>query len=142
MQKFIFRGKLKHDSYDKSKGDWFVSTGLIHQTDYYGMPVDRYFIVDGEDTLDYDIGDPYEVEPDTVGQFIGRRDINGKKIFTGDIVNVIDHKSMGACLVDWTETFGYALLRPVKHPDWLCNRLNRLNLEVIGNKWDDPELLG
>ena len=144
MQEFIFRGKLKKDDYNMKAGDWFESTGLIHQTDFYGTPCDRYFIVDGGDTLDYDIGEPYEVEPDTVGQFIGRFDINGKRIFTGDIVRIVAHSHMPVydkpLIVDWFDDYGLGLCGLSGHR-WRESILTFTKCEVIGNKWDNPELM-
>ena len=36
-------------------------------------------------------GDWYEVAPDSIGQFTGMKDIKGREIFEGDIINYIRH---------------------------------------------------
>lgn len=76
----------------------------------------------------YDAGfTPVRVAPKTIGQFTGLTDKNGKKIFEGDIMrnagNIVEFYIDGFCingdspLVYWTNT------------------------EIIGNIYDNPELV-
>ena len=88
---------------------------------------------------------PCEVDPDTVGQFTGLLDKKGKKIFSGDIVKVWLKKYESVCL----PTFQHGIIEYVydaywiipisRRASWRCLR-NR-PIEIIGNKWDNPELL-
>ena len=90
----------------------------------------------------------YEVDPLTVGQFTGKLDKYGKKIFEGDIVKT---KYGRLCVVCWHSSIGLACwdLDPVKTREnirntsapndydlWVSN-----NLEVVGNIHDYPEML-
>ena len=89
----------------------------------------------------------YEVDPSTVGQFTGLKDINGKEIYKGDIVSFDDCTS--------TES-GYWEQSCIGVVEW-CNETvsfevtNRLSAEsyevldecvVIGNIYENPELFG
>lgn len=126
MREIRFRGKIVRT------GEW-VCGGIVHQTDHYGETVDKYFIIDGTETQDYDIGYEYEVIPETVGQFTGLTDKNGKRIFEGDIVKVGVYYYCGC--YPHTET----RVLEVKIPDFYCWQKD--GMEVIGNIHDNPELL-
>ena len=86
--------------------------------------------------------DWYEVDPETVGQFTGLTDKNGKKIFEGDI---IEHHVQGDILVNrgvvvWIESearFAYRLR--TMEPGFYMHKPE--TVEVIGNIHDNPELL-
>lgn len=112
MREILFRGR-------RSNNEWF--TGDVH---FIGNRVE---ICSGYCGI--------MVQPETVGQFTGLTDKNGKKIFEGDIVDVEgvtyrcrwDEGNFEFGLVNNKESFGIAY---APH----C-------IEVIGNIYDNPELL-
>lgn len=133
MREIIFRGK------SKDNGEWIYG-GAVHQTDCYGMKVDRWYIIDGTDTNDYDIGYPIRVIPETIGQYTGLTDKNGTRIFEGDIVLYDGEKHLVVfetrnetgyfgIKIDHIETWGFCLSVPAN------------SMEVIGNIHDNPELV-
>ena len=86
-----------------------------------------------------------QVIPDTVGQYTGLNDTNGKEIFEGDIVHNKDvwDKYIGVIvfrngrfMVDWHLPCGWAGESIALHTIDIspCD-------EVIGNSYDNPELL-
>jgi uncharacterized phage protein (TIGR01671 family) len=160
MIEILFRAKTdpkENFTYDQftytSVGlcDW-IEGSYIHQTHHYGSPVDRHWILtDGE--FDYDYYDASRVLPETLSQFIGLIDKNGKKIFTGDIVRfhggylegnwIGEVKYDGPCAL--LVLVGYMPCRydsryPSRFEVQISSR-DRGTFEVIGNRWDNPELL-
>lgn len=102
----------------------------------------------------YDSFDFAEVDPDTVGQFIGLIDKNGKKIFEGDIVRfhagylegnwIGEVKYDGPCAL--LVLVGYMPCRydsryPSRFEVQISSR-DKGTFEVIGNRWDNPDYLG
>ncbi|EHN2739473.1 hypothetical protein KGG38_000180 [Listeria monocytogenes] len=83
--------------------------------------------------------------PETVGQFTGLKDKNGKKIFEGDIVEIIEIDAFGN--LDWNRLKGKVMFsegawlvtdnRSFAIPLW--SEINEI--EVIGNIHENPELL-
>lgn len=89
-----------------------------------------------------------EVDPATVGQYVGLTDKNGKKIFEGDIVDIGEHHVMvnGQYLVIYsTVNHCWSLKRSEEHHHhyFTFSDLNGFaeSSEVIGNIHDNPELV-
>jgi uncharacterized phage protein (TIGR01671 family) len=74
----------------------------------------------------------YEVDPNTVGQYTGLKDKNGKKIFEGDIVN--DYIGNTYVLKDFDELIDFYYF----YGEYA---LHQEGIEIIGNIYSNPELL-
>lgn len=138
MREILFRGKIIGIT------DW--SHG------YYAKSGENHFIL-----LDTDSEDNYSiVSPETVGQYTGLTDDkNGTKIFEGDIVKLTD-KSFGykwKAVVEFGNpngnyTWGWQL-KPIGKAKnvntdilcWIEMEETGAYCEVIGNIYDNPELL-
>ena len=133
MREILFRGKAIDDN-------WYYGVPLVFTEDYVCMTAPHTY--------------NKAVIPETIGQYTGLTDKNGKKIFEGDIVKadgyifVVKFGKCGGVAND--DNFGYmgfyfAGIDEItkKAISWglrndICYFVKR---EVIGNIHDNPELL-
>ncbi len=85
---------------------------------------------------------PEEVIPETVGQYTGLTDKNGKKIFEGDIVKgLFVFGEISSVVIFKYGSFGIEWnIDEIKVLDPFLG-LRNIECEVIGNIHDNPELL-
>lgn len=140
MREILFRGKRL------GYGEWVDGSLFIDEKK------DKHEILVGY--VNYRVG--WEVDPETVGQFTGLTDKNGKKIFEGDIIQF--HKYRGE--PDWVGVVKYehclymavgrmplAYEKRIGEEPYLCpfemqiSSIDKTTINVIGNIYDNPELL-
>lgn len=131
----LYRGKRKDN------GEW-VEGAYYKQTLYYGDPCEKHYIITSTESLDYDQAfEYYEVDPETVGQYIGGiPDKNGTKIFEGDILNT-SNSNCRIWYVDYKNTAFCANQGNANYSCVLDEFMQYSSVEVIGNRFDNPELL-
>ncbi len=126
MREILFRGKRTEN--DKwVKGFPYITHGGEHQIRYY----------DSESNIE---NCSHTVIPDTLGRFTGLTDRNGVKIFEGDIVRYGDtiHRVVFEQR-NGTAYFGLVYAACETLPFGHYQDLKQI--EVIGNVYDNPELL-
>ena len=146
MREYLFRGKTE-------TGEWLK--GHLHKIDGIGKGYTAYAIQVQDINTRMCRPHSHEVITETVGQFTGLTDKNGKKIFEGDICNMSilggDHSLMKIVI-----KYGYVGFEPLHpdevHPDdrewrsfWKSEEEYLWDTDyftVIGNIHDNPELLG
>ena len=142
----------------------FRAKSVDGDTWYYGHYVHQYnadmiYLPDG---VDREYGfDYYHIIPETVGQYTGLTDKNGKKIFDGDILSVTVREIIKECgirkftgkTIKTIWSVEYAERRSQGNGFYVFGKDRRFSLgltqsviynaspEVIGNIHDNPELL-
>ncbi len=120
MREYLFRGKTI------ANGKWSEGTLLVTKQGCCITPDATVYVA---------------VDPETVGQYTGLTDKNGTKIFEGDIVkygdtvhNVVFEQRNGTAyfglVYSTLETLSFGYYQDLKQ------------IEVIGNIYDNPELVG
>ena len=79
--------------------------------------------------------DWFEIIPDTICQYTGLKDKNGKEIYEGDILHGEFYGYPFPCIETFTVKWHKA------DAGFLANYFNNAKCEVIGNIFDNPELL-
>ena len=136
MREILFRGKMDN-------GEWVYGSFCTDALEQFNGLCG----VDGFIRL-YDKAkgkmQTYEVDRETVGQYTGLTDKNGKRIFEGDIVKTSDITHEGVIQIPG-ESFEIAMRKGcwvmVAGEDWDFLETNHECIQVIGNIHDNPELL-
>ncbi len=125
MREIKFRGR---DDY----GDW-------HYGDLWNSFGNDYVIIEN--------GKTFSVIPETVGQYTGMKDKNGTEIYEGDVLII-----NGIRRNNFFDDFFFAIGKVIWNNGWFveCARVagvytvlndGCINVEVIGNIHDNPELM-
>ena len=141
MRDIEFRGKRRSEI-PELDGEWVY--GSLYHAKFWQTGNVLCKIIPYEDD-----GERYHIHPDTVGQYTGLKDINGVKIFEGDIVQYSYSISTGGILlfyITWDENVPMYIMadvdnRPGSKYSLLKDCISKNNIAVIGNIHDNPELL-
>lgn len=117
----------------------FRAKDCIHQQWFYGWYLytpeftwSQHNIISAKDWMNVKT-----VNPETVGQYTGLTDKNGTKIFEGDIL----HAAQGDFVVRWSESICSFVAGEKEKIRPCMNSGTMKHCEVIGNIFDNPELI-
>lgn len=80
----------------------------------------------------------HEVDPSTVCQFTGLKDLKGKELFENDLIHFIGHKLIGKVI--WSEeNYAFMLASENEALYWLSDVQEIGKIEIVGNKFDRKE---
>ena len=153
MREYKFRGKNK-------------DIGWVYGQLAYDINGNTYIIKEVELDSSYGLEETilyatmwYRVDKETIGQYTGLKDKNGKEIYEGDIVTGTDYPFIDegkqnyvgiVVFYDDVASFGYEYKCVRKDKRGISNGINNEfeanenlicdDLEVIGNIYDNPEL--
>ena len=139
MREIVFRGKsIKENKwvygyYWVNKENHFIKE-IIYEFGYFKNLYRKEEILN-------DI----EIKKDTVGQYVGLKDKHGIEIYEGDLVKVKNIDYLIGKVVYDKEYLCYQIEvdEQVIFPVSVCyGDYNELDIEVIGNIWDNPNLMG
>ena len=132
MREILFRGKRRDN------GEWVYGSLITERNMFDENLMTRHI---------QDIEEPYAdnlIDGETIGQYTGLTDKNGRKIFEGDIVEFYDYCNGGTCIgkIEYSdEDTAFQIMYDETYCLLLGYNFHGLELEVIGNIHDNPELL-
>lgn len=159
MREILFRAK-RIDNGEWREGYYFTmsETTYAFAEDYERHPVPTHHYIVSERMTDWSLPSrPYfeKVDPETVCQYTGLKDKNGRKIFEGDVVKGVAYSIDFIGYIVWIDEiagFGVRYFNKRREPTaWENSSIlkaiqrwkqpNEFQAEVIGNIFDNPELV-
>lgn len=148
MREIKFRAKGNDE---ETKNRWFKGyycrlndTTYCFKEDYDRDQNNTKHYIVFEEMVDWGLPNRHlraDIDVNTLGEYTGLKDKNRKEIYEGDIVKI----NVDRACVKWNDKYGYFQLVPIGDyyfdSDVIGQALEYVEAEVIGNIYDNPELL-
>lgn len=138
MREILFRAKQVNNG-EWVEGYFAIGKWYLDEKERYAiLPTDLCFYPHCE------INEWIEIDPETLCQYTGLKDKNGNRIWENDIVSAWSEGKYATGMVKQRIDGLYIMYPAYQHNEFwgLCPDKNRkTNVEVIGNVFDNPELL-
>lgn len=140
MREIKFRGKRLYENKDWKYGFYYIFKDNIGK-EFHNILNDEEEVTVNQ----YGSTVPVftNVDKNTLGQYTGLHDKNGKEIYEGDIVEIKTRIDNIVAKIEWDEAYlSYVIItEDVRYFNENLGDFLDYNIEVIGNIYDNPELL-
>lgn len=132
MKEILFRGKSIVADSPNTPGHWLEGCYINRLLECDDALVNEIHIVERNHYINIYLDSDTEVWPETVGQYIGLKDRDGRRIFEGDILESIV-KRVGQKLGN------LIVINDIRECKFVALYVDQYR--VIGNVYDNPELV-
>ena len=135
--------EIKFRGFRTVQKDWVYGNLIVDENGTKYIVDNKLFSADGHHLAYEPTDDPAFINQETIGQYTGMKDFSGKEIYEGDIVEINEEEYYhgerigDVCFLD---VGGCWYINGVE--DRVADIDRNYHLDVIGNRWDNPELLG
>lgn len=144
MREILFRGKWL------GNGEWvegyyckISETTYAFAEDYERNPIPVHHYILQETITDWGLPNrfnQYEIDPETLCQYTGLKDKSGKRIYENDIIKIENSIDEGIGNIEFYGGMWYVEGKP-SNSMYDILEYDDADVEVIGNIFDNPELL-
>lgn len=132
--------EIKFRGFNTKNNQWLYGSHILNRGKHFVAP-DEF--ADGKTWKDY------EVEPKTIGEFTGLFDEDGREIYEGDIIKIVEEfddenvytRNGVVCFVEGIYELQDKNGKHFAYLGWMQNDDAITKLEVVGNIYDNPGLM-
>ncbi|MDO4929614.1 MAG: YopX family protein [Bacteroidales bacterium] len=127
---------IKFRGYNAKNRKWLYGYYFVNRGEHFITPDEIY-------SWPYPSADDFLVDPESIGQFTGLHDINGKEIYEGDIIKKVTYPFDSHYVVKWDAAYCSVKFYDVSFFKFYLtpHDFETTEFEIVGNIHENPELL-